>query len=164
MKREEGLGDMRYRVNLLDMWIDKLDLRGAVARIDGFVQTGRPHQVMTVNVDFLRLGYQDSSFQNLINTADLAVPDGMPLLWGARMLGDPLQERVTGIDLVTQCAKLAATQGYKIFLLGAGPGVAEHVATLLRDRYPGLRIVGTYAPPVGPFSHEENEKMVRLIQ
>jgi len=154
---------MRYRVNLLDMWIDKVDSADAVARIDGFVQSGRPHQVMTVNVDFLRLGAEDRAFHNLINAADLAVPDGMPLLWGAKMLGDPLLERVTGIDLIDRCAALSARKGYKIFLLGAGPGVAEAAAQALRRRYPGVRIVGTYAPPMG-FTQEEDDKTVRLVQ
>jgi len=154
---------MRYRVNLLDMWIDKVDSAGAVARIDGFVQSGRPHQVMTVNVDFLRLGAEDRAFHNLINAADLAVPDGMPLLWGAKLLGDPLLERVTGIDLIGQCAALSARKGYKIFLLGAGPGVAEEAAQALRHRYPGARIVGTYAPPMA-CTAEDDERTVRLVQ
>jgi N-acetylglucosaminyldiphosphoundecaprenol N-acetyl-beta-D-mannosaminyltransferase len=156
---------MRYRVNLLDMWIDKIDIKGAVSHIDAFVRSGRPHQVMTVNVDFLRLGLESRAFHHLINAADLAVPDGMPLLWGARLLGDPLPERVTGIELIVECAKLAVANDYKIFLLGAGPGVAEAAAVVLRQRCPGVRIVGTYAPPVvNAFSADEDEKTVRLIQ
>ncbi len=156
---------MRYRVNLLDMWIDKIDITEAVAHIDSFVRAGRPHQVMTVNVDFLRLGVENRAFHQLINAADLAVPDGMPLLWGARLLGDPLPARVTGIDLIVECAKLAVVNDYKIFLLGAGPGVAEAAAQVLRQRCPGVRIVGTYAPPVtSAFSAEEDDKTVRLIQ
>ncbi len=155
---------MRKRVNLLDTWIDSVDLEGAVARIDGFVRARTPHQIVTVNVDFLRLSSQDYSFRDLINTSDLAVPDGMPLLWGARLQGEALPERVTGADLIVECARLAAVRGYSIFLLGAAPGVAEQAATALRARFPALRIAGTYAPPVGPFSADEQEKMVRLIQ
>jgi len=156
---------MRYRVNLLDMWIDKVDIGGAVARIDAFVRTGRPHQIVTVNVDFLRLGLENPAFKNLINTADLAVADGMPLLWGARLLGEPLSERVTGVELILECATLAAAQGYKIFLLGAGPGVAAEVATVLRARCPDVCVVGAYAPPLkDAFSAEEDERTVRLIQ
>ncbi len=156
---------MRYRVNLLDMWIDKVDIGGAVARIDAFVRTGRPHQIVTVNVDFLRLGLENPAFKNLINTADLAVADGMPLLWGARLLGEPLSERVTGVELILECVTLAAAHGYKIFLLGAGPGVAAEVATVLRARCPAVCIVGAYAPPLkDAFSAEEDERTVRLIQ
>jgi len=155
---------MRYRVNLLDTWIDKIDLAGAVAQIDTFVQRRTPRQVVTVNVDFLRLADEQAAFRSLINSADLSVPDGMPLLWGARLLGDPLIERVTGVELISECARLAAEKDYKIFLLGAGAGVAEQAAVVLRGRYPGVRIIGTYAPPMGPLSADENEKMVRLVQ
>ncbi len=156
---------MRYRVNLLDMWIDKIDIIGAVSQIDTFVRAGRPHQVMTVNVDFLRLGRENPAFQHLINTADLAVPDGMPLLWAARLRRDPLPARVTGVDLIVACATLAAAKGYTIFLVGAGPGVAAAAAAVLQARCPGVRIVGTYAPPLGSaFDHDENETTVRLIR
>src|SRR5579872_6516581 len=143
---------MRHRVNLLETWIDQVDLEGAVARIDSFVRIGQPHQIVTVNVDFLRLGNRDESFRDLINSADLVVPDGMPLLWGARMMGETLPERVTGVDLIVESARLAAARNYSMFLLGAAPGVAEEAATVLRTRFPGLRIVGTYAPPMGSFS------------
>ena len=155
---------MRYLVNLLDVWIDKVDLDSAVADVDTFVQVGTPHQVMTVNVDFLRLSYQDRAFRNLINTADLVVPDGMPLLWASRLLGDALPERVTGVELIEACARLAVARDYSIFLLGAGPGVAQDAAAALTCRYPGLRIAGTYAPPIGPFSADEEMRMVRMIQ
>lgn len=154
---------MRHRVNLLDMWIDKIDLTGAMSHIDAFVRAGRPHQVMTVNVDFLRLGLENRAFHHLINAADLAVPDGMPLLWAARLRGDPLPARVTGIDLIVECATLAAAKDYTIFLLGAGPGVAAAAAATLRARCPGVRIVGTYAPPVVR-AFDDDEKTVRLIR
>lgn len=155
---------MRHRVSLLNTRIDKVDLDDAVAQIDRFVRDGVPHQVVTVNVDFLRLGEEDPTFRDLINTSDLVVADGMPLVWGSRMLGDALPERVTGVDLLSACARLSAEKGYSIFLLGATPGVAEEAANVLRGKYPGVRIAATYAPPMGPFSEAEEEKMVRLVQ
>ncbi len=155
---------MRHRVNLLDMWIDKVDLQAAIAHVDDFVRARTVHQIMTVNVDFLRLGDRNPIFRSLINAADLAVPDGMPLLWGARLLGDPLPERVTGVELITECARLSAEKGYRLFFLGAAPGVADEVVSTLRARFPGVCVAGTYAPPMGPFSKEENETMVRRIQ
>ncbi len=155
---------MRYRVNLLDTWIDKIDCAGALARIEAFVRSRQPHQLVTVNVDFLRLASGDAAFRTLINSADLVVPDGMPLLWGARLLGDPLLERVTGVDLVSECARLSAEKGYRLFLLGAGEGVAEQAADALRARYPGAQIVGAYTPPMGPFTPEQDAEMIQHIQ
>ena len=155
---------MRYCVNLLDTWIDNLDLAGVMCRIDEFVRTETPHQIVTANVDFLRLAHQYSAFRSLINTADLVVPDGMPLLWASRFLGNPLPERITGVDLIVECARLSAAKGYGIFMLGAAPGVAEEAANVLRMRFPGVRVVGTYSPPFGSFRPSEEETMVRLIQ
>lgn len=155
---------MRHRVNLLDTWIDKVDLEEAAAQVEAFVQSGTPHQVVTANVDFLRLAAEQRSFRDLINASDLVVADGMPLLWGSRLLGDPLPERVTGVELVRECARLSAAKGYSIFLLGAAPGVADGAAETLRRDYPGVRIAGTYAPPVGPFSDVTEATMLRLIQ
>jgi N-acetylglucosaminyldiphosphoundecaprenol N-acetyl-beta-D-mannosaminyltransferase len=66
--------------------------------------------------------------------------------------------------MLVDCAGLAAAKGYSIFLLGAGPGVAEEAACVLRTRHPGVRVVGTYAPPMRPLTSDEDESMVRLIQ
>jgi N-acetylglucosaminyldiphosphoundecaprenol N-acetyl-beta-D-mannosaminyltransferase len=71
----------------------------------------------------------------------------MPLVWASRLSGEPLPARVAGVDLVAECARLSAQEGYRLFLLGAGPGVAEHAAAVLRRRYPTLVLAGTYAPP-----------------
>ena len=155
---------MRHCVNLLDTWIDNLDLAGAKRRIDDFVRTETPHQIVTANVDFLRLAHECPEFRGLINTADLVVADGMPLLWASRFLGNPLPERITGVDLIVESARLSAAKGYGIFMLGAAPGIAEEAANVLRMRIPCVRIVGTYSPPFGPFSRSEDETMVRLIQ
>jgi N-acetylglucosaminyldiphosphoundecaprenol N-acetyl-beta-D-mannosaminyltransferase len=155
---------VRHLVNLLDVWVDNIDRAGAVARIEDFIYSGTPHHVVTANVDYLRLTDQVPGFRNFVNSADLVLPDGMPLLWGARLLGVPLRERVTGVDMLVDCARLAAAKGYTIFLLGAAPGVAEEAACVLRARHPGVRVAGTYAPPVGPFTPDEDETMVRVIQ
>jgi N-acetylglucosaminyldiphosphoundecaprenol N-acetyl-beta-D-mannosaminyltransferase len=155
---------IRHLVQIYDVWIDKIDRAGALARIDDFVAAGTPHHIVTANVDYLRLTGQVPGFRNIINTADLVVPDGMPLLWGSRLLGDPLPERVTGVDLLVACAGLAAAKGYRIFLLGAGPGVAEEAACVLRTRHPGVRVVGTYAPPMRPLTPGDDDTMVRVIQ
>jgi N-acetylglucosaminyldiphosphoundecaprenol N-acetyl-beta-D-mannosaminyltransferase len=82
--------------------------------------------------------------------ADLASADGMPLVWGARLLDVPLKGRVTGADLVPLLAERAAQKGYSIYFLGAAPGVAVAAADILQLRYPGLKVAGVYSPPVQP--------------
>src|SRR5258708_5568170 len=107
---------------------------------------------------------RDQRFQRTINEADLAVPDGMPLIWLSRLKGQSLTERVTGVDLVDECCKLAAETNQGVFLLGAGPGIAERAAEELEARHAGLRIVGTYSPPMASLDARENQRIARLVR
>ncbi|MFQ6090675.1 MAG: WecB/TagA/CpsF family glycosyltransferase, partial [Candidatus Bipolaricaulia bacterium] len=76
--------------------------------------------------------------------ADLVTPDGIGLVWASRFLGAPLPERVTGIDMIEEICRRATRRGYRIFLLGARPGVAQKAKERLEKRFPGVRIVGTH--------------------
>lgn len=119
---------------------------------------------MTANVDFLRLGLEHAWFRDLVNGADLVVPDGMPLVWASRLRGEPLPCRLSGIDVILACAGLAVERDYGLFLLGAGPQVAADAAEALRARFPGLRIAGTYAPFPVPFSPQQAAATVEQIR
>ena len=153
----------RHRVDLGGTLIDQLDLGTAVERIRGFIGSGAPHQVVTVNLDFLSIAERDPRFRETINGADLAVADGMPLVWLSRLQGQPLPERIAGVDLVNECCRLAAETGAGVFLLGAAPGVAATAGRELQTRYPGLRVAGAYSPPYGPLSAEEDDRIVEMI-
>jgi len=135
-----------------------------VARLDQFVESRKPHQVVTVNLDFVRIARSDLAFRVAVNRADLAVADGMPLVWLSRLFGPSLPERIPGIDLVDQAAALACRRGFSIFLLGAAPGVAGLAAEELSRRYAGLRIAGTYAPPMGTFKPHEDDEIVSRVR
>lgn len=150
--------------HILDVQVHRVTLAGVRDRLDQFVRSGHPHQIVTVNMDFVRLARDEPEFCRTVNSAALAVPDGVPVLWAARLLGTPLLDRVTGVDIVEHGAALAAEQGYRIYLLGAEPGVAEAAAAELRHRYPTLTIAGCYSPPVGPFSAEEEAAMIERIR
>jgi N-acetylglucosaminyldiphosphoundecaprenol N-acetyl-beta-D-mannosaminyltransferase len=97
----------------------------AVARIRRFMVSGRPHQIVTVNLDFVSIASRDATFRATINSADLAVADGMPLVWLSRLKAQPLAERVAGVDLMSESCRLAAQNGKSVFLLGAGAARAD---------------------------------------
>ena len=80
--------------------------------------------------------------------ASLVLADGTPLVWAARLLKQPLPERVAGSDLVPQLFASAETP-LRVFLLGAEPGVAELAACQITHQWPNVRVVGTYSPPIG---------------
>lgn len=154
----------RERVLLGSTFVDQVDFEQSVENVRGFLRSGRSHQVVTVNLDFLSIAERNPQFRETINGADLAVADGMPLVWLSRLRGQPLPERVTGVELVDACCEIAEETGQGVFLLGAGPGVADAAAQRLQERHPGLRIVGTYTPPMGPIKRKENARMVRMVR
>lgn len=132
-----------------------------LARVQAFIARGTPHQIVTVNPEFVMAARRDAEFRAIINRAALALPDGVGLLWAGRLLGQPLRQRVTGSDGVPRLAERAAAKGWRLFLLGAGPGVAEEAARRLVTRYSGLKIVGTYA---GSPAAEEQAYIVGLVR
>jgi N-acetylglucosaminyldiphosphoundecaprenol N-acetyl-beta-D-mannosaminyltransferase len=154
----------RDRIDLAGVLIDQLDLSSAVRRIRWFLDSGGTHQVVTVNLDFISIAQRDPAFRATINEADLAVADGMPLVWVSRLKGRALAQRVAGVELVDQSCQLAAELGRSVFLLGAAPGVAEAAGRTMEERYPGLRVADVYAPPFGPISRAEDDLILQRIQ
>lgn len=134
------------QIEILGIKINNLSFNQAVRMINNFVLLRKPHQICTINPEFIMVAQEDEEFKKILNEADLNVPDGAGLLFVSKyFLQQPLKERVTGTDLVWALAKLAAKRKYPIFLLGAEPGVAEKTAAVLKKEYPDLIIAGTYA-------------------
>lgn len=135
---------------LLGVPIDNLSMDETISRIEEFVRvgrlTGKTHQVATVNTDFLVKSLDDDHLRNLLQNIELCTADGMPLVWGSRLLGVPLKERVAGSDMVPLLAERAAERGMTMYFMGSGPGVADQAAEILEERYPGLEILGTSSP------------------
>jgi len=141
--------------------VDNVTQEEALSRIDSFIETGRPHQVVTVNPEFVVSAQRDDSFKAILNQASLALPDGVGLLWASRYLGTPLKERVTGVDTLQGMAARAAAKGYSLYLLGGEPGVAAEAAANLRVMFPGLRIAGTCT---GSPREEDEEPIIEDIK
>src|SRR3954452_7903079 len=155
--------EARQRVDLGGVLIDRVDLSSAIDRVRGFLRSGKTNQIVTVNLDFVATARRDRGSRETINAAEMAVADGMPLVWVSHLADEPVPERLTGVELVDECCRLAVETDTSVFLLGAGPGVAAAAAARLRERFSGLQIVGVYAPPFGPLTDEENEHILQLI-
>jgi N-acetylglucosaminyldiphosphoundecaprenol N-acetyl-beta-D-mannosaminyltransferase len=151
------------RVLLSGVLIDRVTLAEAASRLESYLTTPKLHQVVAVNLDCLRIAQADADFRETINEADLAVADGMPLVWASRLAGRGIPQRVTGNELVDECCRLSAATGQSLFLLGGRPGVAEEAARTVERRHPGARVAGTYSPPFGPLSAADDALMVDRI-
>ena len=117
-----------------------------LALIEQFIASGQPHQITTVNPEFVVAAQQDAEFRQIINQSALALPDGIGLLKAARFLGTtPLPERVAGSDLVVKLAELSHHKGYRLYFLGAQEGMAEsadHVFMATRSQEVGDDLSG----------------------
>ncbi len=148
------------RIRILGLPVSAITYAEWLELIDQWVKSGQPHHVCTVNPEMIMIARQDVNFHNILSRADLTVPDGGGLLWAARQIGQSLPQRVTGSDGVPLISAEAAQRGWRIYLLGAAPGVADQAAAVLRQRHPTLQIVGTYSGSPSP--GEEDAIVARI--
>ena len=149
------------RKSILGVGIDVVDMTTALAAIEEFIRDGKPHMVVTADASGVVLAQKDPELKEIINSADLVTPDSVGILWASKRFGFSLPERVSGADMVEHICKQAAKSGHKVFLLGAAPGIAEAAAEKLKERYPGLMIVGTHH---GYFQPEESAAVVQKVR
>ncbi|MCX2980591.1 WecB/TagA/CpsF family glycosyltransferase [Halieaceae bacterium IMCC14734] len=156
-------------VNSLGIPVDNLSLRQATDRIIDMAKNrdGESRLVSTLNVDFLvnSLGYAFSrprhpELLNVLRTSDMVTADGFPIILLSKIMGKPLQQRVTGSDLTPALALRAADEGLSLFLLGGGEGVAAAAAESLQEANPKLKIAGTCAP----FIHTDGASLVDFAE
>lgn len=142
---------MSPRIRLFDVPVDAVDQDQAINILHGWLdepQTGR--YVVTPNVDHVCKLSRDPMFREAYHGAGLVVVDGTPVLWAARWLGEKLPSVITGSDLTPALFASADSRGgMRVFLLGAGPGVADAAASAIERRWPAVSVCGTYSPPLG---------------
>lgn len=127
----------------LDIRVDDITMDTTVEYIGEAIAAKQPAHVVTVNPELIMAARKNKAFKQVIRDADVVTPDGISLVVIGRLTGRKLAERVTGVDLCDALAKQAAKQGWRIFLLGAKPGVATKAAINLQAKYPKLTIAGT---------------------
>jgi len=135
---------VRDRINLFRVGIDRVNIKIVVSRIEKFIISKKPHLVVTPDTLAILRAQRDSEYHHIIRSANLVTPDGAGILWATATLHCPLLERVAGIDIIQSICQLAAQKSYSIYLLGASPGVANEASSKLSKKYPGLKIVGNH--------------------
>jgi N-acetylglucosaminyldiphosphoundecaprenol N-acetyl-beta-D-mannosaminyltransferase len=151
-------------VEILGVRVDDATYDDLLDQVDAFVASGRPHQIVTLNTEMVVAAHDEASLAQVLNSADLNVADGMGVMFAARLLGHPLQERVTGSDGIYRLAAHCARRGYRPFFLGAAPGVAEVVAERLVAANPGLEVAGAYAGSPLPEDRDDIIARVRAVE
>jgi N-acetylglucosaminyldiphosphoundecaprenol N-acetyl-beta-D-mannosaminyltransferase len=130
-------------VRILGLKVDCVSMESAVNRIEEFIAAKTPRHLVTADASMVVIARSDPELGQIVEQADLVTPDGAGILWASRRLRMPIKHKVSGVDLVAELSRLSAGKGYRLYFLGAAPGVAEAAARNLADRFPGAAIVGT---------------------
>ena len=141
------------------MRVDCVDMQAALSRIERLVEAGGPHLVATVNPEFVMRARRDPEFARVLESADLCLPDGTGVVWAARRRGCAVGGTVAGADLVPPLAAMCARRGWRLFLLGAVPGVANELAGRLREANPTLEVAAHAGDP-DPAADVETLKLI----
>lgn len=151
---------MRKTVEILGVPIDKITMPEAVEKAKALLLEDGVSAIFTPNPEIMMTAYYDEEFRKILNSADLCTPDGIGVVYGSRILKNPVPERVPGFDLTCHLLAAISKTGEGVFLFGAKPGVAEIAKKNLEEKYPGLVVSGVHN---GYFKEEDEPAIVDMI-
>ena len=140
---------MSYRdiekVNIRGVNFFSLDMDMAVIACEEMLNEGGFHSVHTPNSEIVELCIEDNRYYDIINSADLIIPDGAGVILASKILGKPLKYgKVAGVELCENLIKLAAEKGCRVFFLGGKEGIAQAAAEKMQEKYEGLQVCGVH--------------------
>jgi len=154
---------LSQRANVLGIGINAINLDLAVAAVADALERRAKGYVCVTGVHGVSEAQQDPAFREILNRSFLTTPDGMPTVWIGRWQGFRHMRRVYGPDLMLRVCEFTRARGYTHFLYGGAPGVAEALKRRLEERFPGLKVVGTYTPPFRPLTDDEEQQLLRMV-
>jgi len=158
--QQQARKDAVFKV--LGVRINAVQIPDVVAQMCGWISDGKEcHFIAVTGMHGVSEAQHDSAFKQILNSADLVVPDGMPLVWLGRHHGYDLKRRVYGPELMLTFCRATGSK-YRHFFWGGMNGVAECLAQGLAQQF-GINVVGTYSPPFRPFSTEEDHEALAVI-
>ncbi len=156
----------RDRFGVLGVLVDAVQIPDVIARMEEWIAKREAcHLVAVTDMHSMMEAQQDAQFKAILNSADLVVPDGFPLVWLGRRKGFPrLRRRVYGPELMLRFCEESAPKAYRHFFFGGAPGVAEELARRFASRFSGLVVAGTFCPPFRLLTAEENQAAIAVVE
>lgn len=151
---------MRKTIKILDVPVDSVTMREAVARVNSFLEEDRVHTIYTPNAEIMMAAQRDPGLKNILRQSDMVVADGAGVVLASRLLKRNLPEKVSGIDLVKNTFTMERKGKTRYFLFGSKPGTAEEAGKNLLNMYPGIEIAGCRN---GYFSEGEEPDIINEI-
>lgn len=153
-----------FHADVLGIGVSALNMKQALELAEKWIDAGIPGYVCLCGVHGVMEAQKDPELRRIMNDAAFNLPDGMPMSWLGWRQGFSTMDRVFGPDFMLEMCRLSARRGYRNFLYGGNPGVAEGLADAVRSRIPDLQIVGTYTPPFRPLTPAEEQALLAQIE
>lgn len=145
---------------LLNTYVNDLSMDEVIQRIENLAREKKKSYIVPINVDVVLKIENNGKLKEVVSNAEMVLVDGKPLIWISGLLGRPVKHKISGSDLVPALCASIAGKGYTLFILGGKEGVAEQARMNMEKKYPGIQVIGTYAPP---FGFEKNSVELRKI-
>jgi N-acetylglucosaminyldiphosphoundecaprenol N-acetyl-beta-D-mannosaminyltransferase len=149
--------------DVLGVKVSAINMALAVNIADQWIAAGNPGYVCVTGVHGVMEAQNDPELLSILNRAVINTPDGMPMTWVGWLQGNQQMDRVYGPDFMSAMCKLSIERGYRNFLCGGEPGVADLLSESLQSKFPGLQIVGTYTPPFRALSPDEEMELMTKV-
>jgi N-acetylglucosaminyldiphosphoundecaprenol N-acetyl-beta-D-mannosaminyltransferase len=154
----------RESFGVLGTQVEALQIPDVIRQMEMWIcQRDQSHFVAVTNVHVVMEARHDAYFRRVLDSADLRVPDGMPLIWVGRLRGHSLPRRVYGPDLLLDFCRETHEKSYRHFFYGGAPGVSHALGERLRARFPHLKIAGAYSPPFRRLTPQEDAMQIAMI-
>jgi len=150
--------------DVLGVSVSAIDMEQAVRLTDRLISSGGSGYICVTGVHGVMEAQSDPDFRAILNRAFINTPDGMPMSWVGRLQGFSKMRRVYGPDFMIEMCRLSVERGYRHFFYGGNEGVAELLGERLTERFPGLRVVGTYTPPFRTLNAQEEADLIELVR
>lgn len=153
------------KVDIMGTRINNVTMDETVSICDKKIINGEQYVIYTPNTEFIMMAKKDDEFRDLLNKSDLNIPDGIGLIYAAKIKKHPLKEKVAGYDLTVNLIKLANEKNLKIYFVGGKPGVAEKATQNIKKDYPNVNIVGVSdgyfkGTHLGMPGHDEEKRLI----
>jgi N-acetylglucosaminyldiphosphoundecaprenol N-acetyl-beta-D-mannosaminyltransferase len=132
-------------------------------KVLGWANTAESRCVCAANVHMLMEAHDSPQYKQIINSADLVTPDGMPLVWMLRLKGHPVQQRVYGPTLMLHVLEAAAHENVSVGFYGSSPEVLQSLLTRMQARFPNLKVAYSCSPSFQEISQEEDVEIINSI-
>ena len=152
---------MINKVDILGVGVDSVTMQEAIEKVEKFFEERKPVIVATANAEMLMRATHDAELKDILNAAELVVPDGAGTVWAAHHLGYEMPERVAGYDLAQNLMKRAPAKNRRVYFFGSAPSVADKAKLKAEALYPGIQIVGTRN---GYFKEEDEAQIIADIK